>query len=375
MLPAFDEIEADYGLTPDDLPVSLTITVFFAALGVGTLVWGPFADRFGRKPVMYVSLAGVVIGAVLSSFAPTFEVFLIGRVLWGIAAAGPRTVVLAITRDSYDGDDMARIMSLSLAVFLIVPILAPALGEVLLLFGSWRLTTLSAALLALVGGVWFTRIDETLEPTNALPLEFGRIGAAARAVVTTRSTMLFTLASVMTYGSFFPWLSSSPALIGDVYGRPEQFALIFGANALLMAIAIVVVERLVRRFSTFPVILAQIAWLLTASVLYVAVSIRSDGLPNFWIWFVMLSMLTAVNSSSSPLLQSLAMQPMGAIAGTAASVIGALVFIGGAFLGWLIDRSIDESVTPLGVGYLVYGAVIAIAVFAARASADKTPLQ
>lgn len=374
VLPAFDEIEADFGLTNDGLPVSLTITAFFGALGIGTLLWGPFADRYGRKPVMYFSLGAVVVGSILSSFAPTFEVFLIGRVLWGVAAAGPRTVILAMTRDSYDGDSMARIMSLTLAIFLVVPILAPALGELLLLAGSWRLTTLSAAVLAIIGAAWFTRAEETLDPADQLPLEFGRVAKAAKAVVTTRQTVLFTVAATMTYGSFFPWLGSSPTLIGDIYGFDSEFALIFAINAGLMAVTIVVTERLVRRYSTYPIILVQTGLLLLTSAAYVVVSLVSDGVPPFFLWFVLVSVLTALNSSTSPLQQSMAMEPMGAMAGTAASVTGAAVFLGGAILGSIIDANIDDTVTPFGVGFLIYGAVMAIAIVAAGRAVRESEL-
>ena len=366
VLPAFGEIEDAYGLTDDGLPVSLTITLFFAALGLGNLFWGPLADRYGRKPIMYVSLAAVIAGAIMSSFAPTFKIFLIGRVLWGLAAAGPRTIIVAMTRDSYEGDAMARIMSLTLAVFLIVPILAPALGELLLLLGSWRLTTLAAAVLAVIGSLWFGRVAETLDPNDVLPLEFGRVGRAAKTVLTNKHTVLFTIAATMTYGSFFPWLGSSPTLIGDIYGRDDQFALIFGANAILMAVGIVLVEKLVTRFSTFPVVLAQTTMLLTVAGVYIVWSMSADGVPPFWVWFVLVSMLTALNSSSSPLLQTLAMQPMGAVAGTAASVIGAFVFLVGAVLGSIIDRAIDDTVTPFGIGFFVYGFVILIAVLQAK---------
>ena len=368
ILPAFDEIEATYSLGDGDLSISLSITVFFIALGVGNLLWGPIADRFGRKPVMFIALSAVAFGAVLTSFAPSFEIFLLGRVLWGLAAAGPRTIVLAITRDCYDGDAMSRIMSLTIAVFLIVPILAPSLGELLLLFGSWRLTTLAAAALALVGMAWFSRISETLEPSNTLPLEFGRVVSAAKAVVTTRETALFTLAAMMTYASFFPWLGSSPALIGDIYGRDSTFALIFGANAILMAIGILLIERLVRRYSTFPVVQAQTVGLVVVAAIYVIVALATGGVPPFLVWFVLASLLLTLNSSSSPLFQSMAMEPMKAIAGTAASVTGSIVFIGGAILGSIIDRSIDTTVTPFGVGFLVYGSVIALSTLAARSA-------
>lgn len=373
ILPAFEEIEDAYGLGEDDLGVSLSITVFFIALGFGNLVWGPLADRFGRKPVMFTALAALAGGAILTSFAPSFEIFLIGRVLWGLAAAGPRTVVLAITRDSYSGDAMSRIMSLTLAVFLIVPILAPGLGELLLAVGSWRLTTLSAAVLAAIGAVWFSRIEETLRQEDVLPLEVARVAKAAKAVFTTRSTLLFTIAATMTYGSFFPWLGSSPTLIGEIYDQDQNFALIFGANAVLMAIAIFFVERMVRRFSTFPVVRAQSLALVSVAALYVVISLMTNGVPPFWMWFVLVGLLTALNSSSSPLLQSLAMEPMGAIAGTAASVTGATVFIFGAILGSLIDQFINTTVTAFGVGFFIYGMVIVITVKAARSALEPAP--
>lgn len=185
-------------------------------------------------------------------------------------------------------------------------------------------------------------------------------------VATTRQTVLFTIASVMTYASFFPWLGSSPALIGDIYGRDSQFALVFGANAVLMALTILCVERLIRRYSTMPVLLAQSALLVVAAAIYVVWSLAADGVPPFWSWFVMVSILTALNASSSPLLQSVAMQPMGALAGTAASVIGASVFLGGAILGSIVDAFIDTTVTPFGVGFLACGVVVVIALMLAN---------
>lgn len=227
---------------------------------------------------------------------------------------------------------------------------------------------MAAAVLAIIGALWFGRASETLEPNNVLPLEFGRVGRAAKSVVTHKHTLLFTIAATMTYASFFPWLGSSPTLIGDIYGRDGQFALIFGANGIVMAIGILVVERLVRRHSTFPVIAGQTVLLLIVATIYVAWSLSSNGVPPFWAWFVLVGILMALNASSSPLHQTMAMEPMGAIAGTASSVIGAFVFVFGALLGSVIDRAIDDTVTPLGVGFLVYGVITLIAIVQARPS-------
>ena len=366
LLPAFDEIEAQFDLDPLDSPVSLTITVFFVAMGVSTLVWGPLADRFGRKPVMYVSLILVVIGALVSTFAPSFEILLAGRVFWGAAASGPRTVILAIVRDSYEGDVMARIMSLVTAVFLVVPILAPGLGELLLLAGSWRLTTGAGAVMAGIGALWFTRLNETLTPEHTMPLEFGRVARAAKTVASNRQTMLFTLATTLAYGAFFPWLGSSPQLIGTIYGR--SLALFFGLNAALMALTIVASSRAVARFGTRPVLVTMMSVLVVTSAVYVVVALASDGVPSFWLWFALVTVLTAANSSTTPLLQTLSMAPMGALAGTASSVTGAIIFIVGGVLGSIIDGFITTTVTAFGVGFLIFIGVGLLAVLAGQAS-------
>ena len=368
ILPAFDEIEAEFSLDPIDSPISLSITVFFVAMGVATLVWGPLADRFGRKPVMYSALALVVIGALVSTFASSFGVFLAGRVLWGAAAAGPRTVILAIVRDSYEGDVMSRIMSFVIAVFLLVPILAPGLGELLLVFGSWRLTTAAAAVLAIAGGLWFSRLTETLEPESVLPLEFGRVARAAKTVATNRHTMLYTLATTLAYGAFFPWLGSSTQIIGTIFGRGSQFAFFFGLNAALMAVTITLSARAVARVGTHRVLLSMMVAVVVTSAVYVVISLGSGGVPSFWLWFVLVTILTAANSATTPLMQTLSMAPMGAIAGTASSVTGAIVFIFGGILGSIIDGFITTTVTAFGVGFLVFTGGALCAVLAARSS-------
>jgi len=354
VLPAFDEIEAQFDLDTTTSTISLTITVFLMAMGTGMLVWGPLADRFGRKRTMYAALTILIAGAVISTAANSFGMFLVGRAVWGLAAAGPRAVSLAITRDAYSGDLMSRIMSLTTAVFLVVPILAPALGEGLLAFGSWRLTTAVGACLAVVAGLWLTRLNETLSPDDVLPLEFGRIVDAARTVVTNRTTVGFTIASTMAYGAFFPWLGSSTQMIGTIFDREAQFALFFGLNAIFMAMLILISERLINRFGTQPVLVTAMTLSVITSSIYVIVALLNDGVPGFWLWFALVSILTALNSASTPLMQSRAMEPMGRVAGTASSVTGSVIFIGGALLGSIIDRLITDTVTPFGAGFAIY---------------------
>ncbi len=360
ILPAFDEMSETFGLA--DGSASLSITMFLGALGLGMLIWGPLADAYGRKPVLWVSLGLFILGAGVSSLAGSFTVFLAGRVLWGLAAAGPRVIGLAIVRDCYAGDEMARIMSLISAVFLIVPIMAPALGEVILTLTSWRWTTGVAVLIGLVAALWLNRMNETLNPDLRQPVHVRRIIGNTRTVMTNRVTVAYTLGTTFAYAAFFPWLGSSPRIINDIYNRPGQFAALFAVNAALMAAAIIMAERLVKRQTAYWVVWRAAALATVASVGYVAVSVLFGGRPDFFVWFAMASTLTLLNAAFSPITTTLAMEPMGSIAGIASSVTGAIVFIASALLSGLTDQFIDDSVTPFGVGFLVYSLAALIAI-------------
>ncbi len=374
ILPAFDELAGDLDI--GDGSESLAITVFLIGMGLGMPIWGPLSDRYGRKPILWISLAIFVLGAIVAATASSFGVFLVGRIIWGAAAAGPRTVGLAIVRDSYEGDEMARIMSLTSAVFLTVPILAPGVGEVILTFASWRATNLVGAVLGIAVAGWLFRMNETLHSDHVRPLELAPLLDATRTVLRTPTTVWFTIAATFAYGAFFPWLGSSVQIFDGIYDRGNLFALLFGANAIAMAVAILLSERSVRRFSTSPVVLVLSTTIPVAALAWVMLALAADGVPDFWVWFAATTVLTSLNAALSPLLQTQAMQPMGAIAGLASSMTGAFIFVVSAVLGSIIDRFIDDTVTPFGVGFVVYGTLGLLAVLAARqaraSSASKT---
>jgi DHA1 family bicyclomycin/chloramphenicol resistance-like MFS transporter len=170
MLPAFDEIRTAFNLGDSSPRAGQVITVFFMGLAIAQLVWGPIADRFGRKPVLYAGSIIYVIGAVGSALAPTFELLLLSRFVWGLGAAGARVVATAIIRDRFEGSQMAKAMSQVMAVFMLVPILAPSIGAGLIAIFPWRSIFWFCAVFALAIGLWSLRMRESLDPGNRRPL-------------------------------------------------------------------------------------------------------------------------------------------------------------------------------------------------------------
>ena len=372
MLPALGEIRAAFGLAPDSTTLSWTVTLYLLGLGCAQLIFGPLADRFGRKPTLWIGLGLYALGATGAALAPSLEFLLVSRFVWGIGAASPRAMALAITRDTYEGDRMARTLSLIMAVFLIAPILGPGLGELLLLSGSWRwvfgFSVLTAAALAL----WLLRLDETLDPRHRLSLDLRRVTAAFRAVVANRATLGYGLAVTFELSAFLAYLAGSELLFEDVYGRGNQFALLFGAGAAVMAVAALGSARTLGRLGTATVVRGALASHLLTAAAITAASLATGGGPPFWLWWALLTILNSLHVVIVPALHTLAMAPMGRIAGTASAVLGAVSMGVGSMLASITSRFGEGSVTPLSLGYLGYGALAGICVlWATRAAAPQ----
>ncbi|NDH87514.1 MAG: MFS transporter, partial [Actinobacteria bacterium] len=175
-LPAFDEIREEFSLADGSGEVSLVVTAYFLGMAAGQLPMGPLSDRFGRRPVLLASFALYLIGALGATLAPSFGILLGARFLWGLGAAGPAVIGNAIARDLYSGDQMARVLSLTMAVFLIGPTIAPLLGEMLLLTGVWQAVFLVGFALALVGAAWTFRFGETLPDDRRRPIDPPAVG-------------------------------------------------------------------------------------------------------------------------------------------------------------------------------------------------------
>lgn len=363
MLPAFPDIRAGLGLPPGDTAVAGLVTTYFLGLSLGQLVYGPLADRFGRRPILFLGYGIYAAGALTAALLPSLATILFARFVWGFGAAGSRVITLAVVRDRWEGERMARAMSFIMAVFILVPVLSPSLGAAALVVTSWRTLFLGCVVIAAVVGVWaYRRLPETLDPEHVLPLSGRRILRAAREVATNRQTAAYTLAITALFGVFTSYLGSAEAIYRDVFDAEALFPVLFGALAASMGVAMLVNARIVERFGTRRLAHAvMLVYLLIAGGL-VTMAVSTGGTPPLWLFMVVMAPMLAFQALLIPNFNTIAMHPMGAIAGTASSVIGAVQMFVGSLLGAALDRTFDGTITPLAVGFLVYGTLAVLLV-------------
>jgi DHA1 family bicyclomycin/chloramphenicol resistance-like MFS transporter len=369
MLPALSEMKESLGLAPESNSIALTVTLYFLGMSVTQLVYGPLSDHFGRKPILYTGLAVYGFGAVLSAAAPNLTVLLVARFVWGVGAAAMRVLSNAMARDVFEGDAMARVLALVISVFLLGPVFAPLLGEGLLQLGSWRWVFAGGAGTGLAVFVWSFRLEETLAPEHRLPLGFNRTAQAFRAVLTTHETLWYSIAQVFGYGNLLMYLASSELLFDVVYDRSDQFAVAFSLAGIASATVAFTNSRIVERMGTARLLrIGAFAAVALAGAL-AALSIASEGVPPFHLWWLLVALVMATFSILVPTTNALAMQPMGHLAGTAAAVVGTFSMGGGSILGAIVDRTLSTSVTPQAIGFFVF----TTASLAAVLIADRGP--
>ncbi|TMJ15580.1 MAG: multidrug effflux MFS transporter [Alphaproteobacteria bacterium] len=353
MLPALPAIGGDLGIDEENRR-QLVITFYLLGFGGAQLFWGPLADRFGRKRLMSGALVLYGAFALVAGLASSFPMLLGARVLQGISAAASRVLVVAVVRDRYHGPAMARVMSLVMIVFMIVPVLAPSFGQGVLSIGRWRHIFIGLAVYGVGLALWTgLRLPETLPKEKRRPLSLGHIGEAAATTIRNRQSIGNSLVQTLTMGALFGFINSIQQIVFDVFERPELMAVAFALIAGPMAISSYANSKLVMRLGSRRILLLA----LTAFTSMAGIHLLVAATLGETIWsFVLLQAgtmtffgLIGANAGA------LAMEPLGHIAGTASSLQGVFTTVGGALIGFAIGQQFDGTTLPFLAGFTISG--------------------
>lgn len=363
MLPALPEIGKDLGVQQENSN-QLIISLLFLGMAIGQMIYGPLSDSIGRKPAIYIGIGLFLIGCLLSVSATSFTTMLVGRFLQGIGAAGPRIVAVALIRDQYQGSAMARVMSFVMTVFILVPAVAPALGQGLIIIAHWRAIFGAFMVLAIIILIWFAiRQPETLLASQRMKFSLQRILKAVREVCLNRIALGYTIATGLIFGPFLGYLNSSQQIFQEQYALGTQFPLYFAILALSVGGASYVNARLVMRYG-MRLLTRWASWKLSGlSIIFFIVVYTLEGNPPLWLlmaYFMISFFCIGILFGN---LNSLAMEPLGHIAGVGAGVVGSLSTFISVPLGILIGQSYNGTVTPLVIGFAVLGTIAVMVMY------------
>lgn len=356
MLPALPQIADD--LTDGDAAqAALILSVFLMGMGLGTFFTGPLSDALGRKPVVYAGAALYIVSAAVGWYEDSFVPVLIARFFQGLGAAGPRVVALAIIRDLYAGRGMARIMSIVMMIFTLVPAFAPAMGAVIMGFTGWRGIFGAFVLFSVISVGWLAlRLPETLPRADRRPLRFRLMRDAVIEMFRHPTVRLSIIVQTLIVAMLFSTLMLIQPIYADVYGRGDSFPFWFGLVALVSGLAsltnaLVVVRLGMRRLVTW----ALATQVVLAGAMLVLTTAHLPG--EFYLFLLWQLSLFCTASFAIGNLNAIAMDPMGHIAGMAASVIGAFSTLAAAAIASPVALFYDGTARPLTVAALLFVAV------------------
>jgi MFS transporter, DHA1 family, multidrug resistance protein len=353
MLPALGVIAKDLGASGAN-DRQLIIGIFLLGAGLGALIPGTLADRYGRRPVLFACLTAYCLLNLACALAQDFSTLIVLRFLTGVFAVGLTVLPSAIIRDRFEGDRMARLQSLISMVFMIVPVLAPSLGQGVLLFAGWRWIFGIMASMSAIMLVWSAlRLPETLAADFRLPIRLGTIARNMHAIVTTRAAIGYVLAMSASSAMFFTFLSSSQQLIAEHFGAGQSFPLVFAVMAGMLAVSSFTNSRLVMRFGTRRV--SHAATLLYIVIGCLQVFAAFSPHETLFQFVILMSLNMCLTGFISANFTAIAMQPFAHLAGAASSVLAFLRMALGAFGGIAIAATFDGTARPLAVTILLTG--------------------
>ena len=353
ILPAFGTIAAEFGLDAGNRR-QWVITALFVGLAAGQLLYGPLSDSWGRKPAIFLGLSWFAVGSVFSAVAPNFELLLLGRLLQGFGAAGPRIVTVAMVRDRFQGADMARVMSVIIAAFVMVPVFAPSLGQVALWYMSWRALFLGVLTFGLAGGAWLALRQEETLPSRR-PLQAHALWAAAGEVLRARRTIAYTLAGALSYGALMGYVNSSQQIFQGIYGVGQLYTFLFGACAVFVSAATLTNSAIVARYGMERICKVALAAQAIWAAAFLLIAAINGGTLTLSLWLVFSAPMLFALGLTFGNVNAIALEPLGHIAGTASAVTASLNTIVNLLVAAAIGNLFDGTIIPVLGGYAATG--------------------
>ena len=354
MLPAFPDIAKDLELLNVN-KAQLIISSFILGTGLGQLISGPISDTFGRKPIITIGLMIFILACIAAYYAETLEMMLVARFIQGLGISAPRTVTMALIRDLYSGRKMAQVMSLAMAIFVLVPALAPSIGQLLFINFGWRSIYMAFIAFALIGLLWLNlRQPETLPFEQRKKLSSTEFISAFKVVITNTAVVKYTVTLALGFGALFGYLNSAQQIFVDTLGAGMKFPMYFAIISILAAPASFMNAALVMKYGMK--LLATIGFALQIIFAIITILIiNQDFISMEWLlvifisWSVIAFFLKGLYFGN---LNALAMEPMGEIAGMASAIIGASATMLGILIAIPIGLAFNGTATPVLFGYI-----------------------
>ncbi|WP_349958900.1 multidrug effflux MFS transporter [Rhizobium sp. ZPR3] len=351
MLPALQQIGSSLGVMNENHR-QYVVTAYLIGFGSAQLIYGPLSDRFGRRKPLLVGIIIYVISAFGIALIPSFAGLLALRFIQGLGSAATRVITVSIVRDVFGGRLMAEVMSLIMMVFMIVPVIAPGSGQIIMLVSTWHMIFVFIGTMATLVGAWmYFRLPETLKPENVRPLTVRSVASGFKIVLTDRVALCYTLASTFLFGALFGFINSAQQIYNNIYGLGVYTPLAFGGVAAFMALSSFVNSQFVGRFGMRRLSHTALLGFVAITFCWLLVQLYGPApmpFPLFMVFFALAMFQFGWIGSN---FNSLAMEPLGHVAGTASSVLGFMSTVGGASIGACIGQFYNGTATPMVIGY------------------------
>jgi DHA1 family bicyclomycin/chloramphenicol resistance-like MFS transporter len=351
LLPALGIISSEITMAYPN-QAQLVISALFLGMAIGQLICGPLSDATGRKKVLYSGIALFLAGSVLCFFAQDITTLLIGRFIQGLGVSGPYVSAISIVRDKYAGREMAKVMSLVMMIFIMVPAIAPSLGQAILLFASWRYVFVLYVVYAVIIGLWiFLRLEETLPKEKRIPFSVTGFVDGFKEVICNRTTMGYTLCMGLFFGSFVGYLNSSQQIFQVQFGTGKMFTVYFGVLALVFGVASLFNSQLVEKWGMHYISKRAVWAIIINSGLFLGLHALC-GI-QLWMFMIYASVLFFAFGLIFGNVNAMAMEPMGHVAGIASAIIGSVSSIISMVIGTAIGQMYNNTLIPVTTGFLV----------------------